>query len=83
MKRTLLFLALAATLAGCLVVKGPHGGKAILTPVGIVVVPPAGHVHTPACGHYFHGGKWYEHRGHHHAGGCGHLFKGGIWVLGD
>lgn len=51
----------------------------IVTPVppvphGVVVSIDHRHVHSPTCGHYYHGGSYYYVEGHHHGHGCGHVY---------
>lgn len=80
MKRKQLLLApalVAAALAlgGCLV----HAGVSI--PLGPPVVIAHSHVHSSACGHYKHRGRWYHAQGHHHGPRCGHVHRGGVWIL--
>ena len=76
--KTLLMLAAAAGLGGCVVRAGyVHHAP----PSGEVVVVERVHVHTEACGHYWYNGAWYYHAGHRHAAGCGHVFVEGHWVL--
>lgn len=74
-------VALSLGLGGCLVVHGKHGGKAVITPLGVIVKPAHDHHHDDHCGHYHHEGRWYYMRGHHHHHGCGHVFVRGTWVL--
>ena len=69
-------LILVMAVSGCranVTVRGPK----IKHPV---VVVKKGHIHTPKCGHYRHGGRWYIHKGHIHRKGCGHVFKGKVWI---
>lgn len=49
--------------------------------VTVVQVEP-GHICTPACVHYYDGGRYIVvKRGHHHGPGCGHVFDGGRWMV--
>lgn len=39
------------------------------------------HVHSPDCGHYYDGARWYQApSGHRHGPGCGHDYDGRYWV---
>ena len=47
-----------------------------------VVHVEQGHVCTPACAHYYEGGRYIVvTRGHHHGPGCGHVFDGSRWMV--
>ena len=48
--------------------------------VRLVTIEQA-HVHTEACGHYWHEGHWYHWDGHHHGVGCGHVLVSGRWEV--
>ena len=56
-------------------------------PTGVVVVAKArpavivhGHVHSRVCGHYYHGGMWFQVAfGHRHGPNCGHVWTAKGW----
>lgn len=69
-------LAAWLSLSNCVHVVRPHRHV-----TGRVVAVEAGHVHTHACGHYRHAGRWYLLPAHVHGPRCGHAFARGVWVL--
>ena len=83
MKLVAVMILTVVALSGCLMVRGRHGNKLLITPAGVIVIPPKGHHHNEGCGHYFHGGRWYQLDDHHHGHGCGHHSDRGRWVLRD
>ena len=76
-------VALVLGLTGCFVVRGRHGERLLITPAGVLVMPPKSHRHHDQCGHYFNRGRWYLLEDHHHQHGCGHHSVRGRWVLRD
>ena len=47
-----------------------------------VVIVEQGHVCTPACAHYWDGGRYVVvTRGHRHGPGCGHVLMDGRWAI--
>ncbi len=68
-------LAALLSLTGCV-----HAVRARPHVHGRVVAVAPGHVHTHACGHFHHAGRWYLLDGHVHGPRCGHALVGGIWV---
>ncbi|MDO8630415.1 MAG: hypothetical protein Q7R41_07965 [Phycisphaerales bacterium] len=80
-RRLLVTCGLAIACVGC------QGGVAFnyfdeSPPPPRYVVVEQGHVCTPACHHYWDGGRYVVvRRGHVHGPGCGHMLTSGRWIV--